>query len=237
MKLPSQPPEIDHLLLDPSPKVDPYEIMDIFPTPFYITKRDSELDSTEEKELEKKEIEDIIKNELYPAPNEAGNLTTKNTYILNTGKLKKLKQFIEKHIDIYVQKIISPKTEANFYITQSWLSVTEPGQSHQAHWHQNSLISGTFYISTDENDRITIRDPNVHIKGTLSFEVKDFNPWNADKMHLSADTNMLYLFPSWVAHEVPINTTASTNRVTIAFNVFAKGSFGTAETNSQLILK
>jgi uncharacterized protein (TIGR02466 family) len=214
--------------MTPAPQSTPdYQIEGLFPTPLYIAKRGSDLDSTE-----KKEIEDIIEEGMYLD----SNMTTHNTYIFN-NKLKKLKQFCEMHIDNYVKQLLNHEEETNYYITQSWLSTTKPGEYHHTHYHSNSLISGTFYISTAEGDVITWIDSNKAYKHShLNGETK-FNIWNALELSLPVNNNQLFLFPSWMAHYVPINESArSEPRMTIAFNTFAKGRFGNAKMRNELIL-
>ena len=137
-----------------------YTIHGIFPIPVYSVKRDSDLDSTEEKE-----IEDIIKGGLRV---NAENSFSNNSYIFNT-KLKKIKEFCEQHIKIYVKEIINPKEDLDFYITQSWLNITKPGQFHHSHYHSNSIISGVFYISTEEDDKILFDDRNWKLKERIRF--------------------------------------------------------------------
>jgi len=214
-------------------KQNDYQIEGIFALPIYIAKRESDLDSTEEKE-----IEDIIEEGMYDPREGAyggGNWTSHNSYIFNT-KLKKLKEFCEKHIDTYVKQVINPKEETNYYITQSWLNITKPGEWHPHHGHANSIISGVFYISTEEGDILTWVDPNSKEK-ELQSEIKDSNIWNTPEWSFTVNNNQLLLFPSWMVHYVPINESArSEPRKTIAFNIFAKGRFGTAIKRNELIL-
>ena len=68
---------------------DNYQIEGIFPLPVYMAKRDSDLDSTE-----KKEVEDIIDEGMHDPTHEprGGNWTSHNTYIFN-NKLTKIKSF------------------------------------------------------------------------------------------------------------------------------------------------
>ena len=137
-------------------------IVGLFPSPVYITKRDSNLDSTEEKE-----IEDIIE-EGMSAKTTNSNSSSKNSYIFDT-RLYKLKEFCKEHIETYVEKIISPKKELDFYITQSWLNITKPGESHGLHSHPNSIISGVFYVSTEEDDKIYFHDPGGSKKNRIEL--------------------------------------------------------------------
>ena len=138
-----------------------HAIHGIFPCPVYIVKRDSNLSPKEEKEIGK-----IVKEGMYK---NAGNSTSNNNYIFN-GKLKKIKQFCEQQLKIYVEQVIAPKEELDFYITQSWLNITKPGEFHHEHSHPNSIISGVFYISTEEDDKITFSDPIGKLKERIKFD-------------------------------------------------------------------
>ena len=65
-----------------------------------------------------------------------------------------------------------PKEELDFYITQSWINITKPDEFHHEHFHTNSIISGVFYISTEEDDAITFSNPNIKTKGLISLGKK-----------------------------------------------------------------
>ena len=204
-----------------------YEIHGIFPYPVYVTKRDSNLDATEEKE-----IEDVKKEMNH---NEFNSISA-NTYIFNT-KLKKIKEFCERHIKMYVEEIINPKEGlADFYITQSWLNITKPDEHHQVHNHQNSIVSGVFYVSTVEDDKIYFYDNDGLTKNRIEFENKGFNIWNSSSWFFTIEKNDLILFPSWMTHSVEPNPNATGDRISLAFNVFAKGMRGGEGKVNALIL-
>ena len=201
----------------------------IFPTPVYIAKRDSNLSFKEEKEIRK-----IIEEEgMY---RNIGNSTSNNSDIFD-GKLKKLKQFCEQQLKLYVKEVLNPKKELDFYITQSWLNVTKPGEYHHNHSHSNSLISGVFYISTEEDDRLTFTDPNVKVKELIKFELKEYNIWNSVNWFFPSMTNELMLFPSWLEHQVEVNEKATTDRISLSFNTFVRGTCGKRKDLTELILK
>ena len=195
-----------------------YTIDGIFPVPVYSTHRDSGVDSTE-----KKEIENIIKG-----GRRIGQTTSINNYVFDT-KLKKIKEFCEHHINVYGEKIIKPTKELDFYITQSWLNITKPGEFAYPHFHDNSIISGVFYVSTIENDNILFSDPFYKMEGlklnnrtVCRFGVKDYQ---------------LIIFPSWLLHGVELNESAKGDRISIAFNTFVKGNVGERDNNTELFLR
>ena len=205
-----------------------HEIVGLFPVPVYIAKGDSDLISREKKEIEKIIQEGMNKND--------GNTSSVNNYIFDKN-FKKIKQFCEHHIKKYVEEIIDPKEKLDFYITQSWLNVTEPGGFHHKHFHQNSIISGVFYIATVEDDKITFDDPNHKIKELINFKTDNYNIWNSASWFLNISNNELMLFPSWLSHEVELNEKATTDRISISFNIFIKGTLGDQKQLNELILK
>jgi uncharacterized protein (TIGR02466 family) len=206
-----------------------HTIHNIFPTPVYIVKRDLDLSPKEDKD-----IEDVIKEGMHLNYN---NSTTTNSYIFNS-KLKDIKQFCEQHIKIYVEQVINPTAEdLDFYITQSWLNITKLGGSHHNHCHPNSIISGVFYISAEEDDTITLADPNFKAKQMILFDHKENNIWNSLNWIFPVNSNELILFPSWLNHEVKPNKKATTDRISLSFNTFVSGRLGDKIQLTELILK
>ena len=200
----------------------------VFPTPVYIVKRDSNLSPEEEKEIGKIIKEGMRKSE--------GNFITNNSHIFNE-KLKNLKEFCEQQLKIYVEQVINPKEELDFYITQSWINMNNPGGYHHEHSHQNSIVSGVFYISTEKDDSITFTDPNYKVKQLIQLEAKGFNPFNSSTWFFSVNNNELVLFPSWLGHRVDPNPKSTKDRISLAFNTFAGGTLGSRKELSELILR
>jgi uncharacterized protein (TIGR02466 family) len=207
--------------------INNFEITAIFPCPIYRTERDSDTDLTEKEEI-KRALEITTK---------VGDLDhySNDTYIFNTI-LKNLKEFCEQHVKNYVKEILNPEEELDFYITQSWLNVVEPGGTIPRHWHSNSIVSGVFYISTENNDRTTFIDPNIKEKELMYFYPKKHGVWNSANLHFYCKNNELILFPSWLEHKVIPNVEATSDRISISFNTFAKGLFGKRNSLNELIL-
>lgn len=206
-----------------------YEIYSIFPCPIYTAKRDLFL-SLEEK----KDIEDVISGGME---RNFSNSISENLYIFNS-KLKKIKQFCEQHIKIYAEQIIKPTEDLDFYITQSWLNVNKPGEYHRRHNHQNSIISGVFYVQTVEDDKIVFTDPNIKLKEFITFgEEREFNLWNSSQWKVPVNNTKLILFPSWLEHQVEPNQTDTTDRISLAFNCFVRGFVGNIGQVTELTLK
>jgi len=196
----------------------------IFPTPIYISKLN--------RELTNKELSFIDKTKLDTHNNE-GNTTSNDNYILNQKSFKTLKDELDLRIKDYFYKVISPSNNITPYITQSWLNYTETNQYHHKHQHPNSLVSGVFYINCNEEfDKIKFYKEKYQ---TIKPEVKDWNIWNSETWWFAVKTGDIILFPSSLTHMVETKQGDNT-RISLAFNVFIKGTVGNNKSLTELIL-
>ena len=196
----------------------------IFPTPIYISKLDRELTPLELKFVDKNK-KDFYKND--------GNITSNNNYILNEKPFANIKKELDLRVQDYFDKVISPANKITPYITQSWLNYTETNQYHHKHAHPNSLVSGVFYINChEEYDKIKFFNDNYK---TIKIEVKDWNIWNSQSWWFSVKTGDVILFPSSLTHMVETKQGDNT-RISLAFNVFIKGTVGNNKNLTELIL-
>lgn len=165
--------------------------------------------------------------------NNMGNTTSNNRYVLNAPELSGITEYISKGIQFYVDKIVCPKHPIEFYITQSWLNYTKPGQYHHTHQHPNSLISGVLYIDADpEKDKIVFSNPRYK---QISIAQTEFNWLNSESWFFKVGTGDMFLFPSHFTHNVEAKEGQNT-RTSLAFNVFAKGYMGEEESLTALYL-
>ena len=196
----------------------------IFPTPIYISKLN--------RELTNKELSFIDKINLNTYNNE-GNTTSNDNYILNHKLFKDLKTDLDLRVKDYFEKVISPTDAITPYITQSWLNYTETNQYHHKHAHPNSLVSGVFYINCHEElDKIKFFKDDYK---TIKPEIKNWNIWNSESWWFSVKTGDIVLFPSSLTHCVEVKQGTNT-RISLAFNVFIKGTVGNNKNLTELIL-
>ena len=207
-------------------------IENIFPSvvPVYNVNRGFSLNEKERQEIDSIIAEGMIQYE--------GNTASENKFLFDS-KLPDLRSFCEEHISEYVRQVIRPKNKSlEFYITQSWLNVTKQNEHHEIHNHPNSIISGVYYFT--DNSKIIFNSPfTASGSRTISIESEINNSWNFANYNECIQTwekGTLILFPSYLTHRVPKNTSFDV-RVSISFNVFVRGELGTIDNLTYLDLK
>jgi uncharacterized protein (TIGR02466 family) len=196
----------------------------IFPTPVYMSKLD--------RDLTKKELSFIDKTKLDFYRNE-GNITSNDNYILNQKVFSKLKEDLDLRVKDYFNKVLSTTDAVTPYITQSWLNYTETKQYHHKHQHPNSLVSGVFYVNCHEElDKIKFFNDTYK---TIKPEIKDWNLFNSETWWFTVKTGDIILFPSSLTHMVE-NKEGTNTRISLAFNVFIKGTIGNNKNLTELII-
>jgi uncharacterized protein (TIGR02466 family) len=200
------------------------EVIPLFPVPLYVTNIGRKLSYVELNCLSK-----IYKN-LY---RNNSNWTSLDSNVLDDTGLFGLKDFIQQHLETYLKEIISPKDPIEIYITQSWVNVNNPGDSHHQHTHPNSILSGVFYIDVEEKDSIIFLDSKPNY-----FNIDTDNPsyLNSGIYHLNVFSGDLVIFPSTLNHYVE-KTISSKSRISLSFNTFIRGTIGNTNHLTQLHLK
>jgi uncharacterized protein (TIGR02466 family) len=196
----------------------------IFPTPvsFYNFERKF---TKEEDKFFKEQSKDCVKND--------GNFTTKNNYILDCDEMKSIKENMLECVGDFLYNILCvDKEKVKPYITQSWLNYTTEGQYHHQHRHQNSLISGVFYVDTCEEDKIKFFDTSFK---QIKIESLNYNLFNSLSWWFPTKKYTVLLFPSHLSHMVEMKKESNT-RISLAFNTFISGTIGSNLQLSELKL-
>lgn len=202
-------------------------LLSIFPTPVYLAKLEREF-TPQEKKFVEEEAEDLALN--------IGNMIGKRNDILDFHEMQGLRVFIEHHLNAFLDEVYAPDPPLDLYVTQSWLNYTYPGQSHHAHMHDNSFISGVLYINADRStDSIVIHSGRPQ---AIRLTTSKFNEFNSETWTIPVGTGDLMLFPSKMTHHVPATPTdREVTRVSLAFNTFLRGEIGAPGQRIHLVLR
>jgi uncharacterized protein (TIGR02466 family) len=123
--------------------------------------------------------------------------------------------------------------DAECALTQSWVNWNYPNEHTQTHIHPNSIASGVLYLeSTEQNNLIVFHKP--YSQTTRNYlDPKTFespNPNGKPQFYeafyrLVVKNGDFIIFPSYLAHSVPRNTT-NQKRISLAFNSVTKHKIG-----------
>ena len=108
---------------------------------------------------------------------------------------------------------------SNLILGNWWININGKYDYNEQHDHQNSVLSGTYYVQVPEENmgNLTLhRGDNAEFFLTSKVE-REQTMANAMSIPCPVKESMFYLFPSWVKHSVERNNTDS-ERISIAFN-------------------
>jgi uncharacterized protein (TIGR02466 family) len=195
------------------------ELLSLFPTPVLI----AQYPLPYEKELE------YIRALPCRRENKGGdagnvihyNRQSEDTFVLDKPELSNIKAFIQSKIYKFVKEIMNSTDE--LVITQSWINKSGKGESHHEHVHPNSLVSGVWYpVINEQLPPIQFRSKSQR---DVSLQCEKFNNFNSATFLLPMKAGELIIFPSNLTHSVPANQ-SETERISLSFNTWAKGSLG-----------
>jgi uncharacterized protein (TIGR02466 family) len=153
------------------------------------------------------------------------NIVSEDRYILNNQEYEDLKLWVLSRSKEFLNTVLT--INCDILLTQSWANKNAYGQSTHMHSHQNSIVSGVFYMDCPGNGPgISFHKPEAGGMFSWSLEPSYFSDKEHDYTYVSKLYNMqvstgeLILFPSWLIHSVPVNNT-NFDRWSLAFNTMS----------------
>jgi uncharacterized protein (TIGR02466 family) len=113
-------------------------------------------------------------------------------------------------------------------LTGLWANISGATDSLHEHSHPNNLLSGVFYAAVpDGAGETAFKDPRPQARVLRPRIVRD-TPLNSVEFRFRGTPGTLIVFPAWLEHGVT-RSTSSAERITVAFNLMAKGPLGSRE--------
>ena len=133
---------------------------------------------------------------------------------INDIKFEQLKKELNSSIMDYA-KALKLSKKNNIKIDKAWVNINSKNDYFKKHAHPECSISGVFYISTPEGSgNIRFFRPDYqYIK-----RYRDYMNLDIFEKELMIKKGKLYLFPSWLEHQVDQCFNVNENRISIAFN-------------------
>ena len=151
---------------------------------------------------------------------------TKDKYVLN--KLPDLKNLILEQVNIFTTDYLKV-FDVEFYFLNSWIVKHHPKDWAQDHMHENSLLSGVYYLDApkDAGGIVFVKGYNEQeiFPMAITPKVSEYNYVTSKQMTFKVNPGKLVIFPSNLMHSVEENK-SNNDRYSLAFNLFCRGNFG-----------
>lgn len=171
---------------------------------------------------------------LYNSNEEPKNAGMK---VLDQPQIKNLRNKILQAVNHFTNEVLD--IEQSFELTTSWVNKYDKDDRNHPHAHPNAMISGVYYIESDETSApIIFNKPYFHTNlfhttFQPTFKNKNNNQYNLDYYGYKPQSGELFIFPSWLEHTVPPQEHNKT-RWSLAFNCFIRGSLGSGTKQLEL---
>ncbi len=103
-------------------------------------------------------------------------------------------------------------------ITGCWANINPRGAYHPTHCHPNNYLSGVYYVAAPPPTRILFQDPRPSM---IMPKPRQYSRITVNGGEAESKAGRMVLFPSWLRHNVPSNSTGE-DRISIAFNLMFK---------------
>lgn len=201
-----------------------HDLMNMFATPLYR--------ASLERPFTEAEL-NFFREALADAVESISNFSSRDKSVLNNPALRDLRDTLQRHLDEYFKTIYNTSNRVALKITQSWLTLSRQGESHHAHTHPNSVVSGVLYINLAENDGISFHRNEDNVWHELLPAQENY--FNAKRYFINTQVGNILLFPSNVRHSVR-EVEEAVERVSLSFNSFFEGELGKEEFSTAIKL-
>mgnify|MGYP001028025776 FL=1 len=177
-----------------------------------------------------KYLEDEIKK--YEFQRNSENSITVSNRLLDDPPFIDLKNFIHDFVYRYTLKVF--RTRQKIEMKQSWVNITDSGESHPKHMHPNSYLSGVMFVKADQDApplmfENQFRPYQLYVDlydgGDQSLPPNEFSNCDIANEAIAPVPGRIVLFTSPSPHLVPKSMSKS-ERITLSFNTWPARPFG-----------
>lgn len=129
-----------------------------------------------------------------------------------------LKTKLDRHVATFANDLELELGGGRLRLDSLWVNILKPGAAHSGHIHPHSVISGTIYVRTPPDaSALKLEDPRLPLMMAAPPKRSDASEGARSFIYLAPEPGTVFLWESWLRHEVPANT-AKSERISISFN-------------------
>ena len=128
-----------------------------------------------------------------------------------------LRKILDVHVAAFAKDLAFDLGKGRLKLDNIWVNILEKGGAHSSHIHPHSVISGTMYISVPKGaGALRLEDPRLPMMMAAPTRTEAPEPLKPF-VTLQPGVETLYLWESWLRHEVPMNMSEE-ERISVSFN-------------------
>jgi hypothetical protein len=183
-------------------------------SPIFFLNTDFKLNQEEEKIILKLKYR---KDKFLDEPNVSEEMS-----LFTNKKLKRIKDIIFNYVEEYKNNILQINDQLR--LVHSWATVND-NTNHRCHAHKNSLISCSFYLKSEGDNKIIFKKEKTILQKChyLDYTIKEYNSFNSETWSFDTKQGSIIIFLSDLYHE-SIN---KGNKIMVGANYFVTGKIGT----------
>jgi uncharacterized protein (TIGR02466 family) len=129
-----------------------------------------------------------------------------------------LVRVLNKHVAAFAKACAFDLGGKKLKLDSIWVNVLKPGGTHSGHIHPHSIVSGTLYIAVPPGSgSLKLEDPRLPMMMAAPSRLPDAADDLATFVYAEPDVGSVFLWESWLRHEVTPNA-AKSERISISFN-------------------
>jgi uncharacterized protein (TIGR02466 family) len=129
-----------------------------------------------------------------------------------------LKTLLDRHAKAFARDLAFDLKGGRLKLDSLWVNILKPGAAHSGHIHPHSVLSGTVYVATPPGaSALKLEDPRLPLMMAAPPRGAEAPEEARPFVYLTPQPGTVYLWESWLRHEVPANR-AKSDRVSISFN-------------------
>jgi len=176
---------------------------------------------TDEVEVNEK-VFDVVKNLKY-RKNTNSNVSIRNDVLCDDG-LEEIKKQIDHKVSYYFYDVCGMSNDYELEHVSSWVNIHNKGDYAQTHKHNNSVITGVWYLQTPKDcGHLNVTSQRYLFGDTFDFVKKRRNEFNTFDAEFVSQESRLFIFPSTLMHGTGINQSEE-QRISLAFNYYVRGN-------------
>ena len=134
-------------------------------------------------------------------------------------RFAELKRHLDRHVAAFAREAAMDLGGRRLKLDSLWVNIMTEGATHSGHIHPHSVVSGTIYIAVPPGaGALKLEDPRLPMLMAAPPRRADAPEDARPFVYAEPRAGTIFLWESWLRHEVMPNAASEAERISISFN-------------------